>query len=148
VSDFLYFEDFAPKQVYDLGAHTMMADEIVGYASEFDPQPQHLDPVAAKESMLGGLAASGWYLCALAMRKIVDGLLHRAASQGSPGVDEVQWRRPVLAGDTVNMTLTVLGTRAASKGHRGFVHIRFEMWRGTERVMTFESPIIIGRRPL
>ena len=123
--DFLHFEDFAAGQTYDLGAHTMTAEEIVEYASEYDPQPQHIDPVAAKESMLGGLAASGWYLCALAMRKIVDGLLHRAASQGSPGVDEVQWRRPVLAGDTVNMTLTVLGTRAASKGHReiGRAHV-------------------------
>jgi acyl dehydratase len=145
--DFLYFEDFAPGQTYDLGTHTMAPEEIVAYASEYDPQPQHLDADAAKHSMLGGLAASGWYLCALAMRKIVDGLLHRAASQGSPGVDEVQWRRPVLAGDLVAMTLTVLDTRASSKGDRGFVRIRFEMRRGEERVMTFESPIIIGRRP-
>jgi acyl dehydratase len=147
VGDFLYFEDFAAGQAYDLGTHTITAEEIVGYAREFDPQPQHLDPEAAKDSMLGGLAASGWQLCALAMRMIVDALLHRAASQGSPGVEEVQWRRPVLAGDTLRLKGDVLNVRASSKGDRGFVKWRFTMMRGNDMVMMFESAIILGRRP-
>jgi acyl dehydratase len=147
MTDFLHFEDFAAGQVYDLGTHTMTAEEIVAFAREFDPQPQHLDPEAAKDSMLGGLAASGWQLCALAMRMIVDGLLHRAASQGSPGVEEVQWRRPVLVGDTLELTGTVLNVRASSKGNRGFVTWRFTMTRGEQMVMMFESAIIFGRRP-
>ena len=145
MSETLYFEDFAEGQVYDLGTHTIGAEEIIEYARQFDPQPQHLDAEAAKHSILGGLAASGWHLCALAMRTLVDGLLHRAASQGSPGVDEVQWRRPVLAGDELTMRAKVLGTRGSSKPDRGFVKLRFEMNRGGQMVMMFESSIIIGR---
>ena len=146
MADLLHFEDFAEGQVYDLGTHRIEAEEIIAYAREFDPQPQHLDAEAAKSSLLGGLAASGWQLCALAMRMIVDGLLHRADSQGSPGVDEVQWRRPVLAGDALHLTGKVLGVRASSKSDRGFVKFRFEMHRGGQMVMMFESAIIIGRR--
>ncbi|MSP94378.1 MAG: MaoC family dehydratase [Alphaproteobacteria bacterium] len=146
MADLLHFEDFAEGQVYDLGTHRIEAEEIIAYAREFDPQPQHLDAEAAKSSLLGGLAASGWQLCALAMRMIVDGLLHRADSQGSPGVDEVQWRRPVLAGDALHLTGKVLGVRASSKSDRGFVKFRFEMHRAGQMVMMFESAIIIGRR--
>ena len=146
MADLLHFEDFAEGQVYDLGTHRIEAEEIIAYAREFDPQPQHLDAEAAKSSLLGGLAASGWQLCALAMRMIVDGLLHRADSQGSPGVDEVQWRRPVLAGDALHLTGKVLGVRTSSKSDRGFVKFRFEMHRGGQMVMMFESAIIIGRR--
>jgi acyl dehydratase len=152
MTDFLHFEDFKAGQVYDLGTHTMTPDEIVAFAREFDPQPQHLDPEAAKHSMLGGLAASGWHLCALAMRTIVDGLLKRAASLGAPGVEDVQWRRPVLAGDRLRMTLEVLETRESSRPERGFVRVRFTMYRAArdvaeERVMLFVSTIMVGCRP-
>ena len=146
VAELLHFEDFAEGQVYDLGRHSLNSDEIVDFASEFDPQPQHLDAEAAKSSILGGHAASGWQLCALAMRMIVDGLLHRVASQGSPGVEEVQWRRPVLAGDELGLTGKVLGVRGSSKPDRGFVKFRFEMVRAGQMVMMFESAIIVGRR--
>lgn len=145
MADLLHFEDFAEGQVYDLGTHRLDSEEIVAFAREFDPQPQHLDPEAAKRSILGGHAASGWQLCALAMRMIVDGLLHRAASQGSPGVEEVQWRRPVLAGDTLRLTGKVLNVRPSSKPDRGFVTFRFEMSRNDQMVMMFESAIILGR---
>ena len=60
--DRLYFEDFAAGQIWPLGAHRISAEEIIEFASEFDPQPQHLDAEAAKSSILGGLAASGWRL--------------------------------------------------------------------------------------
>jgi acyl dehydratase len=102
--------------------------------------------------MLGGLAASGWHLCALAMRAIVEGLLSRAASLGAPGVEEVQWRRPVLAGESLRAELEVLETRASSRPERGFLRVRFSMYRvakdaAEERVMMFVPTIMIGRRP-
>jgi acyl dehydratase len=142
----LHFEDFHPGQIYDLGEHVVTAQEIIAYAAEFDPQPQHLDAEAAKESLLGGLAASGWQLCAIAMRMLYDGLLFRVASLGSPGVEEVQWRRPVLAGDRLRARLEILATRESSKAERGFVRIRFSMLRGEERVMTYTSAVMVKRR--
>jgi acyl dehydratase len=145
----LYFEDFTAGQVYSLGTHRITAEEIIDFAREFDPQPQHLDPEAAKASILGGLAASGWHLCALAMRMIVDGLLGRTASMGSPGVDDVQWRRPVYAGDDLRLDAEVLETRPSSRADRGYVRFRFTMSRvrgaERERVMLLMSSNIIGR---
>ena len=146
----LHFEDFAAGQVFSLGTHRITAEEIIGFATEFDPQPQHLDPEAAKASILRGLAASGWHLCALAMRMMVDGLFGRAASMGSPGVDEVQWRRPVYAGDNVQLDAEVMETRPSSRRDRGYVRFRFTMNRlrdtgERERVMLFVSTVIMGR---
>jgi len=145
----LHFEDFTAGQLYSLGAHRITAEEIIDFAREFDPQPQHLDPEAAKASILGGLAASGWHLCALAMRMIVDGLLGRTVSMGSPGVDDVQWRRPVYAGDDLRLDAEVLETRPSSRADRGYVRFRFTMSRvrggERERVMLFMSSNIIGR---
>jgi acyl dehydratase len=147
MSEFLYFEDFRPGQVFALGSRTIRAEEMTTFAREFDPQPQHTDPEAAKRSLLGGLAASGWYLCAFAMRMIVDELFARADSRGSPGVEEIQWRRPVLAGDSLRGEGEVLETRPSSRPDRGFVRLRFGLWRDDERVMLFTCSVIFGRKP-
>ena len=69
-AELLHFEDFRSGQIFRLGRHTLTAEEIIEFASEFDPQPQHTDPDAAKHSMLGGLAASGWHLGALAYNSV------------------------------------------------------------------------------
>lgn len=146
MTDHLHFEDFYIGQKFPLGSRTLKAEEMIAFAREFDPQPQHLDPEAAKQSILGGLAASGWYLSAFAMRMMVDGLFNRSTSLGSPGIDELQWRRPVLAGDTVSMEAEVLGTRASSRPDRGFVKLSFVMRRENERVMLFVCSVMFGRR--
>jgi acyl dehydratase len=101
--------------------------------------------------MLGGLAASGWHLSALAMRLMVDGLFNRATSMGSPGIDEIQWRRPVLVGDRVRLDGEVLDTRLSSRPDRGFVRLRFTMTRDEERrngelVMMFVCSVMFRRR--
>ena len=151
MTDLLHFEDFHAGQIYDLGRHRLTPDEIIAFAHEFDPQPQHLDAEAAKRSILGGLAASGWHLCSLAMRMLVDGLLSHAESLGAPAVDDVQWRRPVLANDLLRMDAEVLDTRESSSGRRGYVRMRFSMYRlkdgaADERVMQFSAPLMIGRK--
>jgi acyl dehydratase len=102
MTDFLYYEDFRAGQIFPLGTHVLKAEEIMDFALEYDPQPQHLDAGAASD-ILGGHAASGWHLCALAMRMMVDGLFIRSSSLGAPGVDELQWRKPVRAGDTLRL---------------------------------------------
>ena len=144
MADLLHYEDFQAGQIFPLGTHVLTADEIMDFAHEYDPQPQHLD-ANAETDILGGHAASGWHLCALAMRMMVDGLFIRSTSMGAPGVDELQWRKPVRAGDTLRLESEVLDTRASSKPDRGFVRFRFSMWRDEERVMMFICSVMFGR---
>jgi acyl dehydratase len=143
-----YFEDFATGQEYPFGPHTVTRAEIVAFAAEFDPQPFHLDERAAADSMLGGLAASGWHTCALFMRMVALGWLNDSASMGSPGIDSLKWRRPVRPGDVLSGRSIVLGTRASnSKPDRGFLQMRHEVMNGrNEIVMLIEHSIMIGRR--
>lgn len=150
MDELLHFEDFHAGRLFALGIHTLTAEEIVEFAQEFDPQPQHLDPGAGKD-LLGGLAASGWHLCALAMRMLVDGLFNRSTSMGAPGVDEIQWRKPVRAGDRLRLDCEVLDVRGSSRAERGFVRFRFSLWRISEhtdgeRVMMFTCSVMFRRR--
>ena len=151
MAELLHFEDFHPGHLFALGTHVLAAEEIIDFAREFDPQPQHLDPEAAKESLLGGLAASGWCLCAITMRMLVDGLFNRATSLGSPGVEEIRWRRPVHAGDRLHLDGEVLEARGSSRPDRGFVKFRFSLLRDkqgqeSERVMMFTCAVMFRRR--
>src|ERR1700704_1124171 len=128
MTDLLHFEDFRAGQIFALGTHTLTPEEMIDYARDFDPQPQHLDAEAAKD-LLGGLAASGWALCALAMRMVLDERFNRLTSFCAPGVGGVQWRKPVRAGDRLRLDGEVLDIRGSSRPERGFVRFRFNMWR-------------------
>jgi acyl dehydratase len=144
----LYLDDFAVGQRFALGSKTITAAEIVDYARDYDPQPFHLDEDAAAETPFGGLVASGWQVGAIAMRLLVDNLLSRAASLGSPGLDKVQWLAPVRPGDTLTMTGVVREViPSRSKPDRGVVMSRYEMHnqRG-ELVYTVEGAGMFGRR--
>ena len=124
----LYFEDFRPGQVVELGSHAVTEEEIVSFAREFDPQPFHLDPEAAKNSVFGGLIASGWHTGAMWMRLYVDSLLGGASGQGSSGIEELRWLAPVRPGDTLNGRLIVLeATSSERHPDRGTIRIRGEM---------------------
>ena len=144
-----YFEDFFPGQEFSFGPHTVMRAEIVAFAAEFDPQPFHLDESAAADTMLGGLAASGWHTAALFMRMMALGWLNESASMGSPGVDSLKWLRPVRPGDVLSGRSIVVGVRASrSRPDRGFVQFRHEVANSRgDIVMLIENPIILGRRP-
>jgi acyl dehydratase len=111
----LHYEDFAPGEVRELGSYALSAEEIIAFAREFDPQPFHLDAEAAEASILGGLCASGWQVCAIIMRLTVEGFLARTAGMGSSGVDEVKWLKPVFADETVTARLTFTGKRISSR---------------------------------
>src|ERR1700694_4173035 len=76
----LTFEDFPPGHFGSFGPRRVSREEIIAFAAEFDPQPMHLDEEAAKRSMLGGLSGSGWHLCAIMMRMMVDGFIGRSAA--------------------------------------------------------------------
>jgi acyl dehydratase len=144
-----YFEDIQPGAVLELGSRTVSESEIIAFAREYDPQPFHIDKTAAERSIFGGLIASGWHTCSLTMRLLVDGFLCRAASLGSPGVEQIRWLRPVRPGDTLSARIVVLETRPSqSKPDRGAVRMRTEVSNQQgELVMTMESTGLIGRRP-
>ena len=122
------FEDFAEGQSLDLGTKMVTADEIVGFASEFDPQPMHLKEAAGRASLLGGLGASGWHTCCMFMRMLCDGFLLDSTSQGSFGIDYAKWKKPVISGDTLRGRVTVLSARSSkSRPGVGLVTIRSEV---------------------
>jgi acyl dehydratase len=143
-----YFEDFEPGQEYPFEPHTVTRAEIVAFAAEFDPQPFHLDEAAAAETLLGGLAASGWHTCALFMRMMYHGWLSETASMGSPGIESLKWLRPVRPGDTLSGHSVVLELRPSkSRPDRGFVRFRHEVQNARgEPVMVAENLIMLSRQ--
>ncbi len=144
----LQFEDFEPGQVYELGSWEVTEAEILDFARAFDPQPFHVDPDAAARSPFGGLIASGWHSAAIYMRLYVDGILSRAASMGSPGVEELRWLVPVRPGDVVRGRFTVVETSPSSRRpDRGTVIALCELLnqRG-EVAVSFRARGFFGRR--
>jgi acyl dehydratase len=126
-SDQLHHEDLAVGEPYVFGRKEVTAEEIIAYARAYDPQPMHTDPEAAKATLVGGLCASGWHTCAMMMRLAVDGILGRTASLGSPGIDEVRWRRPVRPGDVLGLRYTVQEKRVlASRPDVGLAKVLVE----------------------
>ena len=105
-----YFEDFAPGDVVELGTYPPLSEEeIITFARQWDPQPFHVDPASARDSIFGGLVASGWHTGAISMRLLVEGLLSRAASRGSPGIDRIRFLRPVRPGAFPPVLRTLAG---------------------------------------
>jgi acyl dehydratase len=143
-----HWEDFQPGQVTEHGPRLITREEIIAFAAEFDPQPMHLDEDAASASMLGGLAASGWHTCCIAMRMISDGVLDGTSFMGAPGVEEVRWLAPVRPGEEIRLRLTILETRASrSRPDMGFVKFGYQVFGPGERLlMTLTVIPMFGRR--
>ena len=120
-----YLEDFAVGQTYGSGRLTVDEDRIKTFAAEFDPQPFHMDDEAARDSMFGGLAASGWHTAALTMRLLVDGELEPAGGIIGLGFDELRWPRPVHPGDELRVESEVLEVRPSkSRPNQGSIKVR------------------------
>jgi acyl dehydratase len=144
----LHWEDFIAGAVADYGPYLVTREEVIEFASQFDPQPMHLDEEAARHSMLNGLAASGFHTCGILMRLITDGFVNKSASLGSPGVDDIKWRAPVRPGDELRVRTTITETRASnSRPGMGFVKFRFEVLNAQDTcVMTLVSSLMVRRR--
>jgi len=143
-----YFEDLAPGTVLEFGDAEMTADAIIEFARQFDPQPFHLDEEAGENSIFGGLCASGWHTCALAMKLTVENFLLEAASMGSPGLESLRWLKPVYPGDTLRLEQSVVESRALrSRPDIGLVRSRWEMFnQNGEKVMQMEGYGMFRRR--
>lgn len=123
-----YWEDLLPGSERDLGTITPTREEIIAFASQFDPQPFHLDDAAAKASVFGSLCASGWHTCAMAMRLMVTNFLHQSSSLGSPGLENLQWKKPVLPNDTLHLKHKIIESRPMrSKPDVGLVRTEWQM---------------------
>ena len=119
-----YYEDLVPGRSFDLGETVVDGTEMLAFARRFDPQWYHADEQLAADGEYGGLIASGWFTAALFMRGYVDHVLSRAAAAASPGVEEMRWKAPVRAGDTLAGELTVVDRApSATRPGLGTVHL-------------------------
>lgn len=143
-----YWEDFRVGERIKVGTVGVDKDEVIEFASRYDPQTFHVDEEAAKQSIYGGLIASGWHSCALVMRLICDSYMLEAASLGSPGLDNVRWPKPVRPGDTLTAYRTTEESRASkSRPEAGIVKTLWEVEnQNGELVMTMSGINLFLRR--
>ena len=147
----MFFEDFEPGQSFTTGSRTLSEAEIIAFAQQWDRQSFHTDPVAAQQSMYGGLIASGFHTLLVTFDLIIEAAVWTESSQGSPGMENVRWLKPVRPGDTLQVTFQVVAVRASTKRNdRGYV-----TWdhatqnQHGETVLTFRSAgINLRRTPL
>ena len=144
-----YLEDFAAGQVYAGNARVRVEpDRIKSFATEFDPQPFHLNEDAARASLFQGLAASGWHTAALTMRLLVDSDLKPAGGIIGAGFDELRWPLPVRPGDELRVESEILEVRPLkSRADRGVVKVKTTTFnqRG-EAVQVSVGSLFVPRR--
>jgi acyl dehydratase len=142
-----YFEDLPVGAVLEFGDTEVTEREIVEFARRYDPQPFHVDREAGKQSIFGGLCASGWHTCAMMMRMWVDNYLTPEGSLGSPGIDELRWRKPVFPGDRLRCCIEVLeATPSRSRPYMGSVRQRCELRNQHDEVVLSLIGISFFRR--
>lgn len=120
------FEDFAPGMTFTLGPVHVSRDDVVGFASEFDPQPMHLDEEAGRASMLGGLAGSGWHMTTLALRMLAEGALAKADVRGLLNIGDLRWRSPFYPDQDVRLAVEI-GAQADVPGDADVGAVRFQI---------------------
>jgi acyl dehydratase len=144
-----WFEDFKPGDVARFGDCEMTEAEIIAFATSYDPQPFHTDPEAARDSIFGGLIASGWNTASVVMRLLVDHYISPGSSLGSPGIDELRWLKPVRPGDRLSVRVTVQECiPSRSKPDRGVVRSLTEaINQHGEPVMSMRGMNMLRTRP-
>ena len=138
----LYFEDITPGAKAAFGSYAVTREEVIDYASKYDPQPFHLDDAAAAATYFGRLSASGWHTAAMVMRMLVDDMKGRSqAGLGSPGIDELRWIKPVYPGDTLRVETEVVDKRqSTSRPEMGSYRSLISTYnKHDELVMTLKS---------
>lgn len=141
-------EDFRPGDVIPLGHRTIAEDEIIAFGQAYDSQSFHTDPEAAKSSIFGGLIASGWQTAGICMRLICDAFMLDTASNGSPGIQDLKWPKPVRPGDTLTGFVEVLEqVPSRSKPDRGASKQRWVLQnQNGETVFSADVTVLMMRR--
>jgi acyl dehydratase len=145
----LYFEDLRVGDRFGSDMVEVTKESIFEFARQFDPQPFHLDPEAARQSIFQELTASGWHTAAVSMRLFVTGQFKPVGGSVGLGVDELRWPRPVRPGDILKVETEILDVRASrSKPDRGIIRIRnVTKNQNDEVVQTFLAFVMVRRRP-
>jgi acyl dehydratase len=147
--DPLYLDDLAAGQRFTSRSLTVDEAAIKAFAAAFDPQPFHLDEEAARASLFGGLAASGWHTAALAMRLLVEGGAPIAGGIVGAG-GEIAWPRPTRPGDVLTVVSEVLDvTPSRSRPDRGMVTLRSTtLNQNGEAVQILTARLVVPRKPV
>ncbi|MGE0801509.1 MAG: MaoC family dehydratase [Lautropia sp.] len=131
-----YFEDYTVGEVHDFGDQLVSREEIIEFASRYDPQPFHIDERAAADSLYGGLIASGWMTAGVLMRMLVDHFISPLSSMGSPGIDELRWLKPVRPGDRLRARVEVLEMRrSVSRPDRGVIRFHQQLFNQNDEMV-------------
>ena len=147
--DVRYLEDFTVGEVFGSGRLTVTAEAITAYAAEYDPQPFHLDDAAARGTMFGGLAASGWHTASLTMKLLVGSEFRPAGGIIGGGMEELRWPRPVRPGDTLRVAVEVLEVRPSkSRPQQGMLRVRCTTLNQEDQAVQVILPqLVVPRRP-
>lgn len=145
----LVYESLAVGRVFHAGRVAVTAEEIIGFAQRYDPQPFHVDAAAAVQTIFGGLVASGWMTAALTMRLMIGGEFSSDRGVVGLGVETLQWPRPVRPGDELTATVEIIALRASeSRPAFGVAKIRTTtLNQSGETVQVLVSNILVPRRP-
>ncbi len=142
-----FFEDFEEGQEWNFGEWSLNHQEMIDFATEYDPQPIHTDPAAAAQTHFGDIIASGWQTTLKCIRRFVDEIMKDTAGLASPGLEELRWFKPIQAGDRVTARARVISVNDSdSKPDRGRVH--FEIFATDEvgnKVMTTNGFFFIAK---
>lgn len=146
----MYLEDLRPGMRFRAPAWHVTEEDIIRFAREFDPQPQHMDPEAARSSVFGGLAASGWHTAAMVMGMAMRSELQMTGGQVGIGVERLTFSRAVLPGDTLSLEIRVLDVRrSGSRPDSGIIRVHWlcRNQKG-ETVMEIEPSVLVKARPV
>ena len=144
-----YFEDFAVGQVFGSGRIVIDGEQVTRFATEFDPQPFHLDEVAARDTMFKGRVASGWHTAAVTMRLLLESDIAPVGGLIGAGCEELRWPRPVRPGDDLHARSEVLEVRTSkSRPEVGLVKMRTTtLNQNGEAVQIMVTTLVVPRRP-
>ena len=148
--DLTYFEDLEPGTTASFGRYEVSREEVVEFATRYDPQPFHLTDEAAAQTHFGRISASGWHTCAMVMRMMVDNISERRqAGLGSPGLDELRWLKPVYPGDTLRVETRLIDkTPSRSRPEMGSFRSEVKVFNQDHvLVATMKSIGLIRTRP-
>jgi acyl dehydratase len=143
-----YLEDFAAGQVYRSNRLPVDKKQILAFASQFDPQPYHLDEEAARKSVFKGLAASGWHTAAMTMRLLIESDFQPADGILGVGLEELSWPRPVRPGDKLRVENEVLEVRPSKlRADRGVIRVRVTTFNQNDQpVQIFTGNLLVPSR--